>query len=237
MQDVKAPVTIPSRRRPYGASIQMRVSGQSGNSRKGFFIAFIGNDGSGKSTLARMLARKLSERGLYVRCQLAAKRILIDRLLLLVPRSRLEKRRQEFEATEAKAKTRIQQVWPYVEYMDARITLWLLHFRYPSAVIVFDRYYYDLIVKYDRLGYDRTLVRNLFLRLERPAFLFFLHASPRTLLGRTKCTHNLNLRFFAESNELYSDLVRQLNAIPLDAERPADEVLDQAIKRLQTQIL
>lgn len=178
-------------------------------------IAFLGPDGSGKSTLIERLRGEMSQFFSAVTC-------LHFRPAVLFPKSQPE----GCTAPPSRGKARgvlsslVQQVGWLAEYW------FYLAFRRRAGgrLVIFDRYYYDVLVDPGRYRYGgpRWLVRLLAHLIPRPDVCIVLEA-PATLIRDRK--QEAAIEELEQSLVRYRELVSQIpNAHLISSARPIDRV-------------
>lgn len=156
-------------------------------SQPGMVITFTGPDGSGKTTMMDFAVEQLSKK--YRR------RVILRRhrpSLLPLLSQLLGKKQDEAAIHTPHSGTNKSRIGSYLRFgwyfLDYTIGQWYLYFRYvlPGSIVVYDRYYYDLIVDPRRtnLALSGTLPRMLQWCIKRPDVNVLLLGDPETIYAR-----------------------------------------------------
>jgi thymidylate kinase len=156
-------------------------------SQPGMVITFTGPDGSGKTTMMDFAVEQISKK--YRR------RVILRRhrpSLLPLLSQLLGKKQEDAAIHTPHAGTNKSVLGSYLRFawyfLDYTIGQWYLYFRYvlPGSIVVYDRYYYDLIVDPRRtnLALSGALPRMLQWCIKRPDLNVLLLGDPETIYAR-----------------------------------------------------
>jgi thymidylate kinase len=145
----------------------------------GIFVVFLGPDGVGKSTLIKCLTQLIGPAFRY-------DRVFHWRPMLLWPRE------HRHEATDPHGRPQHSTWWSigrlFAHLLDYWLGYWLVirPLVARSGLVIFDRYFYDLLVDPNRYRYGGPMWAARFLRgfIPKPDLLFVLDASEDVVLSR-----------------------------------------------------
>ena len=195
----------------------------------GLMVAFLGADGSGKSTVVERVVRNLAPA-----FRKTARYHLRPRLY--VRKRRGTQRNTQVPVTEPHA----QPSRGLIPSM-AKLAFWWLAYTFGylrdvfplltrSTLVVFDRYYHDILVDTKRYRYrgpswPARLVGKV---VPRPHLFILLDAPPEVLFSRKQ---EVAFEEVGRQREAYLELVRSLdNGHVVDASKPLDEVVSEVEK-------
>jgi thymidylate kinase len=180
-------------------------------------IAFIGVDGTGKTTNSHSLNRELKEMGFSVEYRHEFEYFLLSGLVRSQSRM-IESMRIKFHTN--RSKPIYFRLWPFIVWLDSLIA-WLFFrlFKF-NKIIIHDRYIYDLLLAWERLGYSNDIVRRLYLGFPKPDLCFVLDVPPHVAYERKKETHSYLMNFYKVERRKYLNLAKILNFVVIDTRQP-----------------
>jgi thymidylate kinase len=197
----------------------------------GLSIAFLGADGSGKSTLIKRVSEELGESFRQVRCRHLRPGLLVTRRgnggVVTDPHARPAR------GTPASL-LKLLHFW--ADYVIGGV-VWLYPLRVRSTLVIFDRYYHDLLVDPLRYRYGGPLAPARWLgRLVPQPDLSFVLDVPAEMLQARK--QEVPFDESQRQRHAYIETATGMrSAHVIDASRPVDEVvsriLEQVIRHLE----
>jgi len=143
-------------------------------------IAFMGSDGSGKSTLASKVMAQLAAEGADVSHRHWRPRILPGRASVALPQKTHMIR---YSKARGSVLSRVTLVYQWLDFLVGVVTHRATH---PSRIIIWERYFYDVLVdpgRY-RLRSSPWLSRMLAFLLPAPSLCVFLIGSAEAIAAR-----------------------------------------------------
>jgi thymidylate kinase len=197
----------------------------------GLSIAFLGPDGCGKSSVIDRLQHELRDvfRRVdyqHLRPRPAARTGHSSRAPVLDPHAQLPRGTSGSIA-------KLIHFW--ASYVIGAL-LWTFPRRVSSTLVIFDRYYHDIVADPRRYRYGAPLIwaRLLGRLVPQPELIFVLDASPEVVQARKQ---EVSFPESVRQREAYLDLARQLHgAHVIDASQPLDRVVAEVVKIVLTRL-
>lgn len=191
----------------------------------GLRIVFLGPDGSGKSTVISAVMQQLSQSFRNVEYR------------HLRP-GRLPKQSNSTPVTDPHAKpvrnkigSHIKLLYFWSQYLAGNL-LWLYPRYVRSTLVIFDRYFHDLLadpLRY-RFGGSLNLARKLGRTLTQPDLVFILDAPAEVLQSRKQ---EVTLAESARQREAYQSLVKEFNnAHIINTNQPVEQVINDVLSQV-----
>jgi thymidylate kinase len=188
----------------------------------GLRIAFLGPDGSGKSTIISAVTKQLSQSFRHVEYR------------HLRP-GRLPKNSNTEPVTNPHAKpvrskigSHLKLLYFWSQYLFGNV-LWLYPRYVCSTLVIFDRYFHDLLadpLRY-RYGGSLNIARQLGRTLTQPDLVFILDAPAEVLQSRKQ---EVSLAESARQREAYQSLVKEFNnAHIINTNQPVEQVINDVL--------
>lgn len=197
-------------------------------------VAIIGNDGSGKTYQARRIFYKLKKEKKLV------KLIHADHLFLKIPS--FFSSNKYFSPNGQKSQSiklfSIMQgnllfslFFPILAYLDF-LAFYLMHVWFSlKNVIIFDRYFYDKLIKFYNLGICSKGIYYLLLKITPiPTLTLYLDLSADISFRRKR---ELTVPMLNQRRMFYKEIARDFNFITIDAKRGREEVFSKIMKKLK----
>jgi thymidylate kinase len=179
----------------------------------GLFIVFLGPDGCGKTTLINHLSNSLEQSFLKKR-NYYWRPFILPRLRRLLPFwknlscTQSQEDKSDIKLTKTnKVLFLVKFIYYFLDYIIGRLKYQSLWSR--GGLVIFDRYYYDHIVYPERFGFIVSRKIMLFFEkiIPKPDIMFFLYASPDTLIQRKQ---ELSLAEIRRQLQDYDDLITKI---------------------------
>ncbi len=161
--------------------------------RSGFFIAFVGPDGSGKSTIAGKVMDNLKEafpKTLYYHGRFYFLPDLRNIYNVLIARFRQSRGSSENIKSELKEESDKVPKWRLYLYMIYYFWDYFLGYivigivRSKSALLIFDRYFYDYFIQKQFSQGHHKLARLMLTLIPKPDMIIYLKSAAQTIYNR-----------------------------------------------------
>lgn len=162
----------------YSSRVIIRLTGE-----QGCFVVFIGPDGSGKTTAARRLLESDTVKKLFLNRVYLYRRFVIPWQRRVVSAIKREKRSEPPLPVQRGFLSSIF----YILYLAMEFILGhlsLCGYKANSAIVVFDRYFYDYLSFSDFQKCPRWLIFFLLKFIPRPDMVFYLKSDPELIFAR-----------------------------------------------------
>lgn len=182
---------------------------------KAFVVTFSGVDGAGKSTILELVRQKLEKEH--------RRRVIVIRhrpsVLPILSAWKYGKKGAEEKSMaqlprQGTNKSSLSSLFRFGYYlMDYLIGQWVVYFRHTlsGTIVLYDRYYFDFILDSRRSNIHLApgFVSVFYRFVKKPAFNFFLWASPEEILKRKQ---ELDSKTIVELTEAYTRLFEKLGS-------------------------
>ncbi len=187
-------------------------------------IALMGFDGTGKTTTLRLVEEELVRRGLTVVSVPGFEHLILGKVKKFFGAS--EKQRQYDVGAGGGRGRLLFKLWPLAVYLECWLTFLYFKFFRSKEIIIFDRYFYDWLLSFEKLGYSSGLVRFLFLNcLPKPNLGLVFVTDPEIAYRRKKHDHADSLEEYEKQLTRYQDLARRQKFSMIDTSRtPVEQV-------------
>lgn len=199
-------------------------------------IALMGFDGTGKTTTLRLVEKELVRQGVTVRAVPGFEHLVLDKFKKFFGG---DKKQGQYDAGVKNGQSGLLfKLWPLLVFVECWLTFIYFKFFRSEKIIIFDRYFYDWLISFEKLGYSSTLTRFLFSNcLPRPDLGLIFVAEPEIAYQRKKNNHLDSLAEYKKQFTRYQDLARRKKFSIIDtsqasAEQVASQVSDLVSEKL-----
>ncbi len=170
-------------------------------------IAFMGFDGTGKTTTLRLVEEELVRRGFSTASVTGFEHLILDKVKKLFG---VDKKQRQYDAGSGGGHSQLLfKLWPLMVFVECWLTFLYFKFLRKEEIIIFDRYFYDWFLSFEKLGYSSKLARFLFLNLSpRPYLGLVFITDPEIAYQRKKGDHQDPLSEYEKQLTRYQELAR-----------------------------
>ena len=188
--------------------------------KQGFFICIEGLDASGKTTQARRLVRNLRQRGFEAVYTTEPSSGEIGRFI----RARILQRRKRVPSVVEALLFAVDRI----DHVERRIKPALQE----GKVVVCDRYMFSSIAYQGAAGLNMKWIEEINRSALPPDLAIYLDVPPEVVVKRMKRKRSVMERLQVQRRvrEVYMKLVESGRLMPIDGNRPADEVSKNILK-------
>ena len=188
--------------------------------KQGFFICIEGLDASGKTTQARRLVRSLRQRGFEAIYTTEPSSGEIGRFI----RARILHRRKRVPSVLEALLFAVDRI----DHVERRIKPALKE----GKVVVCDRYMFSSMAYQGATGLDMKWIEEINRSALPPDLAIYLDVPPEVVVKRMKRKRSVMERLQVQRRvrEVYMKLVESGRLMPIDGNRPADEVSKNILK-------
>ena len=193
----------------------------------------MGFDGTGKTTTLRLVEEELVRRGITICSVPGFEHLILGKLKKLLG---AEKSQGQYDSGSRSEQSRFKillfKFWPLFVYLECWLTFFHFKFLKRKSVVLSDRYFYDWLVSFEKLGYGSSLTRFLFLNyLPRPDLGLVFIADPEIAYRRKKEDHSDPLSEYEKQHIRYQDLAKRKKFSIIDtSQAPVERVVAQVVK-------
>lgn len=191
-------------------------------------ICVIGNDGAGKTEQIRLLMKRLKKRGIN------SYHVQINHLFLRIPFflqghgafSVRGERSQSIKLFKSLRRNRLFRIFfPVIVYLDFILYYFVLKLCYFRSLILFDRYFYDKVIKFTDIGvFNKDFFRFFVKITPRPTKIFLLDLDSEVAYGRKG---ELTPSILRKRRRQYLRLLEILPVILINANQEKMKINDQ----------
>lgn len=199
----------------------------------------MGFDGTGKTATLWLVEEELVRRGLTVCSVPGFEHLILGKLKKLLG---AEKSQGQYDSGSRSEQSRFKillfKFWPLFVYLECWLTFFHFKFLKRKSVVLSDRYFYDWLVSFEKLGYSSKLTRFLFLNcLPEPDLGLVFVVSPEVAYQRKKHDHKDPLSEYEKQLTRYQDLAKRkkfsiIDTSSVSVEQVASQVLDLILEKL-----
>lgn len=188
-------------------------------------IGFMGFDGTGKTTTCSLVKEKLSLSYSGICAVSGFDHLFLQKLKNVLGMCRLQSTYDSGKSSTSK-RTHLFKVWPIVVFIECWLSFLYFKFFCKSPIVFFDRYFYDWLVSFEKLGYSSVLTRFLFLKcLPNPDLGLVFIADPKIAYERKKHDHLDPLSEYSKQFSRYIRLAQARGFTLVDTSRlPAEHI-------------
>lgn len=197
-------------------------------------IAIIGNDGSGKTYQANRVFEELKND------KISVKLVHSDHLFIRIPKSFRSNKYFSIKGEKSqsiklfrilKGNNLFGFIFPLISYFDFLVFYLVEVWFSLGEIIVFDRYFYDKLVKFYDLGICNHSVFNLLLKITpAPEFTIYLDLPGDVNFKRKR---ELTISILNRRRILYKKIVSDFGFIKINAEKEKKKVFSEIINKLK----
>jgi len=172
-------------------------------------IALMGFDGTGKTTTLRRVEKELVRRGITVRSVPGFEHLVLGKVKKFFGGDR---KQEQYDAGAAVSQGRfLFKIWPLAVFLECWLTfLYFKSFRRREKVVIFDRYFDDWLLSFEKLDYSSSLVRFLFSKcLPCPDLGLVFVAEPEVAYQRKKNDHPDSIAEYEKQLIRYQQLAQE----------------------------
>ena len=187
------------------------------------WVAIIGADGAGKSTVIEGVEAHLEAKGLDYNYH------------HWCPRFSKSLKPYSGDASDPHKLAPRGKFTSYLKLLKLFLHWWEFKLRgvlgKTAPIVIVDRFYGDLLVDPIRYRYGGSLglARFVFKFFPKPEKVILLHASAETLYQRKQ---EVEMKILTQTVRKYSDYIKAVDGVLIDAERPVDEVIASMCREL-----
>lgn len=199
-------------------------------------IAFMGFDGTGKTTTLRLVEEGLVRRGVTVVSVPGFEHLVLDKVKKFFGAN---KKQGQYDAGSGDGCGRLLfKLWPLMVFVECWLTFLYSRFLRKEEIVIFDRYFYDWLLSFEKLGYSSGLTKFLFSKLSpKPDLGLVFVAEPEIAHQHKKNDHKDPLAEYEKQFVRYQKLAEERKFSIIDTsrasvEKVAVQVLDLILEKL-----
>ncbi len=194
-------------------------------------IALMGFDGTGKTTILRLVEKELLRRGVSTRSVPGFEHLVLGRVKKFFGGEKLQ---NQYNSGRSQSRSRgwLFKLWPLAVFIECWLTFLYFKFLRKEEMIIFDRYFYDWLLSFEKLGYSSKLTRFLFLNcLPKPDLGLVFITDPEIAYQRKKHDHKDPLSEYKKQLTRYQELAKKKKFEVIDTSgTPIDKVVKQVLE-------
>ena len=190
-------------------------------------IALMGFDGTGKTTTLRLVEKELVRRGPSVVSVPGFEHLILGKVKRFFGG---DKKQGQYDAGAGDGQSRfLFKLWPLAVFVECWLTFLYFKFFRRGKIVIFDRYFYDWLLSFEKLGYSSIVTRFLFSKcLPEPDLGLVFMAEPEIAHQRKRNDHADSLSEYEKQFTRYQDLAQRKKFSIIDTSRvPPDQVAAQ----------
>ena len=164
-------------------------------------ICLMGNDGSGKTTIAKALLRIFKDLGFEAIYKHEYQYTILRLLFRVVGKDRIDSERKKM-FSESKVGWQ-NRLWPFLVWFDSCLSYFYFTFIKKKSIVILDRYLFDHLMSFKKLGYLTTASKWLFLHSPKPDAMLILWVEPQTAYERKRMSHDYGVDFYINQTRKY----------------------------------
>lgn len=196
-------------------------------------VALMGFDGSGKTTACQLVETELRRRRFTVRSISGFEHLFLGEVKKFF---RVEKLQGLYDSGGSKGlrgwRSLVFKLWPLAVFAECWLSFIFFKFFQPAQVVLFDRYFHDWLISFEKLGYSSSMARFLFLEcLPKPDVGIVLVVDPQVAYERKKHDHTDLLAEYEKQLSRYQRLIRREKFKMIDTgKHSAEQVVQEVLK-------